>query len=540
MCIAVAIVLNVVSMALESYQPSLWQRDYLTISNFFFNYIFGLECIIKLIAERPKGYFNNNWNRFDFFIVLISFVGVAVDESGATVDLNPTILRVLRVFRIFRILRAFRIFKAAKGLQSIVEALAKSLPAIGNLAALLLLLFFIYGILSVELYGNLCTTPDVKSPNYDRCLLINEDHLLDSHASFVNIGMALLTLWRVSTGDNWGAIMISCKLAPGERVAGALDQAKHLASTLGIEAAADQIRTLLPGCVSADELNALRPHIDCGDFDCESTCGTAVSPVFFCTFLCMSNFVLLNLVIAVLMEQLEDTGDDDNAQLTPNLTRRDFARIYWRWKVNAHKVQYLKTNPGGIRAALVARDSPEPTKLVIPDPAANGGEDDDMVERVSSGIPGPIDLPTLDDEHMLFASKAAAISASATSANTTSSQASKDTVQQGGKQSNPERFSPELHALQSEGWSPMKTEELHVDNASPVPSPNRSPSPSLDFPPTAQKALTSSQKSQNNAESPASQKALTSSQKSAEGPRYAEAPTAASELPTDIPRDAVG
>jgi len=344
--IAACITLNVASMAFESYNVSRWQSSFLNITNFFFTYVFAIECAMKLLAFHTKEYLRDNWNKFDYTIVMISFVGMAFDESGATIGLNPTILRVLRVFRIFRILRAFRIFKAAKGLQAIVEALGKSLPAIANLAGLLMLLFFIYGILSVELYGNLCTTDDMPSPYYERCLMLDPSSLLDSHATFVNIGMALTTLWRISTGDNWGAIMISCKLAPGERATNAIELARDALANGDYVA----IRSLLPGCITEGEFSDL--GLECGSQGCQSTCGSMVSPIFFCSFLCMSNFVLLNLVIAVLMEQLAESETYNFDMVTPNLSVRDFARLYWRWKVNAHRNRALRPEGAPLTAKL--------------------------------------------------------------------------------------------------------------------------------------------------------------------------------------------
>ena len=41
------------------------------------NFIFMIECILKLIAYR-KFYFNSGWNVFDFFIVAGGLLGLIV------------------------------------------------------------------------------------------------------------------------------------------------------------------------------------------------------------------------------------------------------------------------------------------------------------------------------------------------------------------------------------------------------------------------------------------------------------------------------
>jgi hypothetical protein len=241
-----------------------------------------------------------------------------------------------------------------------------------------MLLFFIYGILSVELFGHLCTTPDQESPYYERCKLLEDEVLLDSHASFVNIGMALTTLWRISTGDNWGAIMISCKLQKQYRHDHALEDAIVSYNKYLVEADADkkahylhEVRHSLPGCVDASEFLAL--GVDCGGQVCPGTCGTAIAPLFFCSFLCLSNFVLLNLVIAVLMEQLEETGDADSAMVSNNLSKRAFARIHWRWKVNA---MIQRKRRGGAPNRMLRKKVNAKTAVEIPEnlpvPAVTG------------------------------------------------------------------------------------------------------------------------------------------------------------------------
>jgi hypothetical protein len=108
------IVLNVVFMSFESYKQASWQTELGELNNIFFTMLFGSECIFKLHTYRGAHYSTGGWNRFDFFIVIISYFGFAIDNAGANVGINPNILRVLRIARIFRILRAFKALKAAK------------------------------------------------------------------------------------------------------------------------------------------------------------------------------------------------------------------------------------------------------------------------------------------------------------------------------------------------------------------------------------------------------------------------------------------
>ena len=55
---------------------------------------------------------------------------------------------------------ASSIFKALKDLSDLVKTILNALPAMGNLVAFLLLFFFIWGVLGVQLYGNMCMAGD--------------------------------------------------------------------------------------------------------------------------------------------------------------------------------------------------------------------------------------------------------------------------------------------------------------------------------------------------------------------------------------------
>jgi len=329
--IAVFIVSNVVTMSAETFQASEQHRNMLAVFDFLFNFVFAAEVVAKLFALYPQQYFISSWNRFDFIVVMVSFSGILIDHLGSAIDLNPTILRVLRIVRIFRILRAFRIFKAAQGLQNLVRTLTRSLGAVTNLGTLLILLFFVAGVFCVDFYSGLCLddwdSDHGPSPygiypdgRMDRCVLIPERDLLEHHASFSNLGMALLTLFRICTADNWSEIMAACSLRAGPRVFDGNATQMAMESLRRFNATGDvrdihTARSILPGCQSATEINALDEIISCAIRDpltglCPSNCGNMeVSSLLFSMFLCASNFVLLNLVMAVLMQELQASMD---------------------------------------------------------------------------------------------------------------------------------------------------------------------------------------------------------------------------------------
>lgn len=72
--VIICILANIVTMAM-AYDTSPASYDaFLQDVNLFFSGVFFTECVLKLIAFGPSGYFFSSWNRFDFFVVLASIL----------------------------------------------------------------------------------------------------------------------------------------------------------------------------------------------------------------------------------------------------------------------------------------------------------------------------------------------------------------------------------------------------------------------------------------------------------------------------------
>ena len=92
--------------------------------------------MVKIIALYPRYYFAESWNVFDFVVVVISIVFVGWDTGLV----NATLLRVLRIARLFRLI------KVSQGLKKLFYTMITSLPSLMDVGALMLLLFFVYGV----------------------------------------------------------------------------------------------------------------------------------------------------------------------------------------------------------------------------------------------------------------------------------------------------------------------------------------------------------------------------------------------------------
>ncbi|GLD69840.1 voltage-dependent T-type calcium channel subunit alpha-1I-like protein, partial [Lates japonicus] len=72
--------------------------------NYFFTSTFVMEAVLKLIAFGFRRFFKDRWNQLDLAIVLLSVMGITLEEIeiSAALPINPTIIRIMRVLRIAR------------------------------------------------------------------------------------------------------------------------------------------------------------------------------------------------------------------------------------------------------------------------------------------------------------------------------------------------------------------------------------------------------------------------------------------------------
>lgn len=133
--------------------------------------IFVVEIIIKMTAEgkKPWRYFYDPWNVFDFIIVAVCFV--------------PGMGEYAMVMRLVRLLRVLRLVTAIPRLQLLVGALLRSLPSMVYVSILLSMLFYIYAVAAVFLFGE------------------------NDPIHFGNLQISLLSLFRVVTLEDWTDIM---------------------------------------------------------------------------------------------------------------------------------------------------------------------------------------------------------------------------------------------------------------------------------------------------------------------------------------------
>ncbi|XP_024618217.1 voltage-dependent N-type calcium channel subunit alpha-1B [Neophocaena asiaeorientalis asiaeorientalis] len=230
------IALNTVVLMMKFYDAPYEYELMLKCLNIVFTSMFSMECALKIIAFGVLNYFRDAWNVFDFVTVLGSITDVLVTEI-ANNFINLSFLRLFRAARLIKLLRQ------GYTIRILLWTFVQSFKALPYVCLLIAMLFFIYAIVGMQVFGNIA---------------LDDDTSINRHNNFRTFLQALMLLFRSATGEAWHEIMLSCL---GSRACDALANAAE--------------------------------------------CGSDFAYFYFVSFIFLCSFLMLNLFVAVIMDNFE-------------------------------------------------------------------------------------------------------------------------------------------------------------------------------------------------------------------------------------------
>ena len=171
--ITALIIANALVLGILTYRAS-FTPGVVSLLEFLDNAItwfFVAEIALKLYVYRWQ-FFRDGWNGFDFSVIAISLI------PGASAF---TVLRALRVLRVLRLLRFVPMMKR------ITEALLKSIPGMGAILAVIILVIYVGAVMATNMYGNTVNA--------------------EVHDMFGALPDSALTLFQLMTMDGWSDIL---------------------------------------------------------------------------------------------------------------------------------------------------------------------------------------------------------------------------------------------------------------------------------------------------------------------------------------------
>ncbi|XP_064327864.1 voltage-dependent L-type calcium channel subunit alpha-1S-like isoform X1 [Phalacrocorax carbo] len=258
------ILLNTICLGMQHYNQSAEMNHISDILNVAFTVLFTLEMILKLMAFKAKGYFGDPWNVFDFLIVIGSIIDVILSEidtvlassgglyclSGGCdgIDADDNSRVSITFFRLFRVMRLVKLLSRGEGVRTLLWTFIKSFQALPYVALLIVMLFFIYAVIGMQMFGKIAMVDGTQ---------INRNN------NFQTFPQAVLLLFRCATGEAWQEILLDCSYG-----------------------------------------KLCNPESDFAEGE-EYTCGTGFAYFYFISFYMLCAFLIINLFVAVIMDNFD-------------------------------------------------------------------------------------------------------------------------------------------------------------------------------------------------------------------------------------------
>uniref|UniRef100_A0A7N6BFU4 Voltage-dependent calcium channel alpha-1 subunit IQ domain-containing protein n=1 Tax=Anabas testudineus TaxID=64144 RepID=A0A7N6BFU4_ANATE len=255
------IALNTIVLMMKYYSAPLTYDTVLKQLNTAFTVLFSVECVLKIMAFGFLNYFRDTWNIFDFITVLGSITEIVVELRSDT--FNMSFLKLFRAARLIKLLRQ------GYTIRILLWTFVQSFKALPYVCLLIAMLFFIYAIIGMQVFGN---------------IKLNEETHINRHNNFKTFSGALMLLFRSATGESWQEIMLSCL-----------------------------------GGQQCEVDPSLRS-------DHEGSCGSDFAYFYFVSFIFFSSFLMLNLFVAVIMDNFEYLTRDSSILGPHHLD--EFVRIW--------------------------------------------------------------------------------------------------------------------------------------------------------------------------------------------------------------------
>uniref|UniRef100_A0A915BGY2 Voltage-dependent calcium channel type A subunit alpha-1 n=2 Tax=Parascaris univalens TaxID=6257 RepID=A0A915BGY2_PARUN len=234
---------NTIILMMKFHGNSEFYEKILRFFNTALTAVFTVESILKILAFGVRNYFRDGWNRFDFITVVGSITDALVTEFGGH-------FVSLGFLRLFRAARLIRLLQQGYTIRILLWTFVQSFKALPYVCLLIGMLFFIYAIVGMQVFGN---------------IWLDNTTEINRHNNFQSFFNSVILLFRCATGEAWQDIMMACTAG------------KYCAKP------------------NTFEMNLVKGP----------TCGTQMSYAYFTSFVFLSSFLMLNLFVAVIMDNFD-------------------------------------------------------------------------------------------------------------------------------------------------------------------------------------------------------------------------------------------
>ncbi|XP_066490693.1 voltage-dependent L-type calcium channel subunit alpha-1C isoform X16 [Tiliqua scincoides] len=227
----VLILLNTICLAMQHYGQSCIFKEAMNILNMLFTGLFTVEMVLKLIAFKPKPAEHTQCS------------------SSMNAEENSRIS--ITFFRLFRVMRLVKLLSRGEGIRTLLWTFIKSFQALPYVALLIVMLFFIYAVIGMQVFGKIA---------------LNDTTEINRNNNFQTFPQAVLLLFRCATGEAWQEIMLAC--LPDKKC----------------------------------DPDSVEPN---NSTEGDHSCGSSFAIFYFISFYMLCAFLIINLFVAVIMDNFD-------------------------------------------------------------------------------------------------------------------------------------------------------------------------------------------------------------------------------------------
>ncbi|KAH8876511.1 Sodium leak channel non-selective protein [Schistosoma japonicum] len=252
-------------------ERSSWVRPRYQIQvslGIIFTLFFCIECLLKIIALKFTGYWQSKRNRFDMLVAVLGVTWIILHFILRPIPEKHMISNNFGWFVLM--LRFFTIAGRHVTLKMLMLTVVMSMYKSLFIIMSMFLLMMVYALAGVILFGS-----------------VKYGDNLGRHANFHNTFRATALLTRIVTGEDWNKIMHDCMIQP-------------------------------PFC----RMHATFWETDCGNF--------RAALIYFCSFYVIITYVMLNVLVAIIMENFSlFYSNDEDAIMSYN----DIRNFQLAWNI---------------------------------------------------------------------------------------------------------------------------------------------------------------------------------------------------------------
>ncbi|XP_056442617.1 two pore segment channel 3 [Gadus chalcogrammus] len=160
----VIILVNAVFIGLDEEDPLIRNSEW------FFLALYLLEILLKLYAMEPRAFYSrhNFWNWFDTIIIVSALVATIINTAMTSVG-GYSSRQILDIVFTLRVLRLIRVVDSIKRFRVIINTLIKIGPTMLTFAQLIIVVYYIFAMVGMELFQGRIQFFDSDSPGKLSC-----------------------------------------------------------------------------------------------------------------------------------------------------------------------------------------------------------------------------------------------------------------------------------------------------------------------------------------------------------------------------------